>query len=150
MRVMISLQDLVRRKSIPMPDWFWEGNVQEALAGYLEGKGWSIRSLADTAARSRGIDIVAVRGSTQLLVEVKGYPSTTYKGADEGPTKTHAPHAASSPLDGGSTSFRSASAAQAFRRSSCSRLSSPTPLPEPSGSARPAIKTSGIRHFPRG
>ena len=39
--------------------WSWEGNVQSAIATWLSANAWTIRNLADTAARSSGIDIVA-------------------------------------------------------------------------------------------
>lgn len=62
-------------------DWFWEGNVQEALAAHLRAEGWSVEALADTASKARGIDVSASREGRRLAVEVKGYPSETY--ADE-------------------------------------------------------------------
>ena len=64
--------------STPVTDWRWEGNVQAAIVKWLAVGGWSIRRVADTAARERGIDIEAVREGVELLVEVKGYPSDTY------------------------------------------------------------------------
>lgn len=60
-------------------DWFWEGNVVEALARYLEGDGWLIVNKANTHSKERGVDIHAQKGETALLVEVKGYPSTNYR-----------------------------------------------------------------------
>lgn len=56
----------------------WEGNVQEAIVAHLEAQGWTILSAADTASQARGIDVVAARDGQQLLIEVKGYPGTTY------------------------------------------------------------------------
>jgi hypothetical protein len=56
----------------------WEGNVQDAIVAHLRGEGWTIVSAADTASQERGIDIVAERAGRRLLVEVKGYPGTTY------------------------------------------------------------------------
>lgn len=61
-----------------MSDWFWEGNVQRAVAGYLINEGWVIESETDTASRARGIDIVAVNKQRRLAIEVKGFPATTY------------------------------------------------------------------------
>jgi Holliday junction resolvase-like predicted endonuclease len=61
-----------------MREWAWEGNVQSRVATYLAADGWSIIRVADTARRERGADIIAQRGGQQLLVEVKGWPSTTY------------------------------------------------------------------------
>lgn len=56
----------------------WEGNVQSVIVSHLAAEGWTIVSAADTASQARGIDIVAERASQRLLVEVKGYPGTTY------------------------------------------------------------------------
>jgi hypothetical protein len=56
----------------------WEGNVQAAIIDHLVTKGWTIVSYADTALLQRGIDIVAKRDGRRLLIEVKGFPSTTY------------------------------------------------------------------------
>jgi Holliday junction resolvase-like predicted endonuclease len=58
--------------------WTWEGNVQSCVVTYLAGTGWRILSVADTARREQGIDVVAERDGARLLVEVKGWPSTTY------------------------------------------------------------------------
>lgn len=59
-------------------DWFWEGNIQAALADHLQREGWTIKSQADTASREAGIDLTAERDSQRLAVEVKGFPSTVY------------------------------------------------------------------------
>jgi len=61
----------------PARPWFWEGNVQAAVIRYLASRGWSIRSVADTASRQRGKDIVAEQNSRLLWVTVKGYPQGT-------------------------------------------------------------------------
>jgi len=60
-------------------DWFWEGNVVNALAHSLAGKGWKIESQADTHSKERGVDLRASREGRILLVEAKGYPSTGYR-----------------------------------------------------------------------
>lgn len=60
-------------------DWFWEGNVVEALVRYLRSEGWVIVSKANTHSKERGVDIHASRGTTTLLVEAKGYPSKDYR-----------------------------------------------------------------------
>jgi hypothetical protein len=60
-------------------DWFWEGNVVNALAHSLAGKGWKIEGQADTHSKERGVDLRASREGRILLVEAKGYPSTTYR-----------------------------------------------------------------------
>lgn len=66
----------------PPQDGFWEGNVQGAIVAYLAADGWSIVRVADTESRERGVDIVAERDGRRLLVEVKGWPSTTYARGD--------------------------------------------------------------------
>lgn len=55
--------------------WYWEGNIQAQLVKYLAGNGYSIRSVADTASRSQGKDIIALSPEGNVLwVSVKGYP----------------------------------------------------------------------------
>lgn len=58
--------------------WPWEGNVQGHLVAHLVANGWSIIRVADTALRERGTDIIAECDGQRLLLEVKGWPSTTY------------------------------------------------------------------------
>jgi hypothetical protein len=60
-------------------EWCWEGNVVSSFARYLREDGWTILSLADTLSKGHGVDIHARRGMLDLLVEVKGYPSTRYR-----------------------------------------------------------------------
>jgi hypothetical protein len=60
-------------------DWFWEGNVVEALTRFLVSEGWQIVSKADTHSKERGVDIHATREDAVLLVEAKGYPSKDYR-----------------------------------------------------------------------
>ena len=62
----------------PRAEWSWEGNIQTAVVRHLAGTGWAVIRVADTASQERGIDIVAERDDRRLLVEVKGWPSTTY------------------------------------------------------------------------
>lgn len=57
--------------------WHWEGHVQASFCRYLVNQGWALMSVADTAARQRGPDVVAKRGGVELVVEVKGYPTST-------------------------------------------------------------------------
>ncbi len=63
----------------PLDDWYWEGNVVEALCAHLSANGWTIESRADTLLKQRGVDIVATRMDAKLLVEVKGYPPSVYR-----------------------------------------------------------------------
>lgn len=60
-------------------DWFWEGHVQARVADHLRDVGWIILAEADTVSRQTGIDLVAERENERLNVEVKGWPSTTYR-----------------------------------------------------------------------
>ena len=48
------------------------------MVTYLATSGWSVTSVADTATKERGIDIVARKDGTLIGVEVKGYPSKFY------------------------------------------------------------------------
>lgn len=49
--------------------------MQAALVRYLAAQGYAIRSVADTAARAQGKDIIAATPvGTALWVSVKGYP----------------------------------------------------------------------------
>jgi len=76
------------RPTVPLPagpvddDWAWEGNVQSGVVTHLAAAGWRIVAVADTARRQQGADIIAERDGTRLLVEVKGWPSTTYARGD--------------------------------------------------------------------
>jgi hypothetical protein len=75
------------RLSVPSPaapvdDWAWEGNVQSGVVTQLAATGWRIVAVADTARRQQGADIIAERDGARLLVEVKGWPSTTYARGD--------------------------------------------------------------------
>lgn len=60
-------------------DWYWEGNVCSALATFLRENGWVITAVADTLSKQRGPDIVAVREHQKLIMEVKGFPPSTYR-----------------------------------------------------------------------
>ena len=60
-------------------DWYWEGNVVEAIARFLERRGWSIVGKADTLSKEQGVDLHATKVGCTLLVEAKGYPSKNYR-----------------------------------------------------------------------
>ena len=60
-------------------DWYWEGNVVEAIARHLERGGWAIVTKANTHSKERGVDIHADKDGRTLLVEAKGYPSKNYR-----------------------------------------------------------------------
>jgi hypothetical protein len=59
-------------------EWFWEGNVQALVVRYLAVLGAVVHSVADTASKARGTDVVATVAGRRLHVEVKGWPSTMY------------------------------------------------------------------------
>lgn len=55
--------------------WFWEGNVQSHVVSYLAQNKYQLRSVADTASRSAGKDIIALSpDGKELWISVKGYP----------------------------------------------------------------------------
>lgn len=60
-------------------DWYWEGNVVEAIASSLAIEGWTVLRTANTHTKERGIDIEAIKDGKSLLVEVKGFPSRSYR-----------------------------------------------------------------------
>jgi hypothetical protein len=69
-----------RKRSMDVTtDWFWKGNVVDALSRSLASQGWNIERSADTRSKERGVDIRASRQGTLLLVEAKGYPSKSYR-----------------------------------------------------------------------
>lgn len=60
------------------PPWYWEGNVQATLVEYLAIHSYLIKSVADTASRTQGKDIVASSASgRELWISVKGYPKNS-------------------------------------------------------------------------
>lgn len=60
-------------------EWFWEGNVVNALAQCLEARGWKVKFKADTASKQRGVDLRVHRNGIELVIEAKGYPSKHYR-----------------------------------------------------------------------
>jgi hypothetical protein len=78
-------QDAQRAGAEP---WYSERNVQAAIVKHLAIEGWAVRSVADTAKREHGKDIVAERGEKFLWITVKGYP----KGTPKTPPATQAGH----------------------------------------------------------
>ncbi|MEV0794299.1 hypothetical protein [Kribbella sp. NPDC050459] len=59
-------------------EWHTEANIQAALVTDLVADGWRILSVANTATKERGIDVIAARASQTVGVEVKGFPSRGY------------------------------------------------------------------------
>lgn len=62
----------------PVAEWQSELNVQSMVVRHLAIDGWSITSVADTASKAHGVDIVATKEGMTVGVEVKGYPSRSY------------------------------------------------------------------------
>jgi hypothetical protein len=63
----------------PESDWFWEGNVQKKIVGFMNrNEGFEIISTANTQTKERGPDILAEKGGVRRIVSVKGYPSDKY------------------------------------------------------------------------
>ena len=60
-------------------DWFWEGNVVDALERALAESGWRIENKADTQSKQQGVDLLASKEGRELFVEAKGYPSKEYR-----------------------------------------------------------------------
>ncbi|MEN6327712.1 MAG: hypothetical protein ABFD18_16085 [Syntrophomonas sp.] len=58
--------------------WFWEGNVQATLVRYFVTQDYLIKSVADTASKTPGKDIIAssVNGH-EVWISVKGYPENS-------------------------------------------------------------------------
>ena len=59
-------------------EWHTEANVQAALVTALAADGWRILSVANTATKEHGIDVIASRDGQTVGVEVKGFPSRGY------------------------------------------------------------------------
>jgi len=75
----VSLADESGTLSYPSNPWYWEGNIQALVIRHLTSQHYLIRSVADTASRQQGKDIVAERNRKQLWITAKGYPIGTEK-----------------------------------------------------------------------
>ena len=72
-------------------EWHTEANVQAFLVTALVSDGWRILSVANTATKEHGIDVIARDGQT-VGVEVKGFPSRGYADPTRsGEVKPHEP-----------------------------------------------------------
>lgn len=68
----------------PHPDtdqkpWHWEGHVQSKVVAELVRRGYEILTVADTARRERGKDIIAMKSERPIWITVKGFPIGTPK-----------------------------------------------------------------------
>lgn len=59
-------------------EWHTEAHVQAALVTALATDGWRILSVAHTATKEHGVDVIASRDAQTVGVEVKGFPSRSY------------------------------------------------------------------------
>ena len=66
-------------------EWHTEANVQAMVVTALATDGWRILSVANTATKEHGIDVIASRSGQTVGIEVKGFPSRAY--AD--PSRAH-------------------------------------------------------------
>ncbi len=67
-----------RKADEPARAWPWEGAVQAVFASVLRERGWEHISLADTATKAPGVDVLAHKGERRLGAEVKAWPSSGY------------------------------------------------------------------------
>ncbi|GAB3488165.1 hypothetical protein [Flexivirga lutea] len=61
--------------------WHTEANVQAAVVRALATDDWRILSVANTATKERGVDVIAERRGRTVGMEVKGFPSRNYADA---------------------------------------------------------------------
>ena len=66
-------------------EWHTEANVQAAVVTALAARGYRILSVANTATKEHGIDVIASHEGKTVAVEAKGFPSKNY--AD--PSRAH-------------------------------------------------------------
>ena len=59
-------------------EWHTEATVQAAVVTALATARWRVLSVANTATRERGVDVVAFRDGETVGIEVKGFPSQHY------------------------------------------------------------------------
>ena len=60
--------------------WYWEGNVQARVVEHIQGLGYRIASIADTASKQRGKDVIASAPSGEAVwISAKGYPVGTVR-----------------------------------------------------------------------
>lgn len=59
-------------------EWHTEASVQASLVTALAAEGWRILSVANTATKEHGVDVIASRDGQTVGIEVKGFPSRGY------------------------------------------------------------------------
>jgi Holliday junction resolvase-like predicted endonuclease len=65
-------------RSLDGDEWHTEANVQAAVVTALAARGYRVLSVANTATKEHGIDVIAALNGTTVGVEVKGFPSKNY------------------------------------------------------------------------
>jgi hypothetical protein len=86
-----AIEEVSSRQSAEWDDdesWLEVASVQAQVVRHLAANGWDITRVADTESREHGVDIEARSGLDRILVEVKGFPSSTYvRGSGAGEPK---------------------------------------------------------------
>ena len=111
-------------------EWHTEANVQAAVVTALAARGYRVLSVANTATKERGIDVVAALDGVTLGVEVKGFPSRNYADpARAGEQKKTAPSTTSRALVRLGRPRGNEVAWQGAKLAKCHRTSRLQPLP---------------------
>jgi Holliday junction resolvase-like predicted endonuclease len=71
-------EDALLRTGPAASEWHSEANIQSMVVTALATDGWSILSVANTATKEHGIDVIASRDGRSIGIEVKGFPSRAY------------------------------------------------------------------------
>jgi hypothetical protein len=66
-------------RGVATEEWSWEGNVQARLLRHLTAEGWDITRVADTGSKESGTDVIVRRDGRTMHLEVKGWPSASYR-----------------------------------------------------------------------
>ncbi|WP_406051336.1 hypothetical protein [Kribbella sp. NBC_00889] len=74
----ISSQEAALRTRPTASEWHSEATIQSMLVTALATDGWSILSVANTATKEHGVDVIASRDGRTIGIEVKGFPSRAY------------------------------------------------------------------------
>lgn len=74
----ISSEEASLRTTPSASEWHSEANIQSMLVTALATDGWSILSVANTATKEHGLDVIASRDGETVGIEVKGFPSRAY------------------------------------------------------------------------
>jgi hypothetical protein len=61
-----------------LEEWHTEANIQASLVTAMATEQWRILSVANTATKEHGVDVIASRDGHTFGIEVKGFPSRGY------------------------------------------------------------------------